>query len=70
MQTAEAGDSGYARRGYVQRSADARAGLDGPVMPSHRRVLMVLAVSGALAFAAWQWIGMDHFLDLLASGCL
>jgi hypothetical protein len=40
-----------------------------PVVP-HRTALLVLAVGGLAAFAAWQVTGVALFLDALGSTCL
>jgi hypothetical protein len=40
-----------------------------PVVP-HRTALLVLALGGLGAFAAWQVAGVTLFLDALGSTCL
>ncbi len=40
-----------------------------PVVP-HRTALLVLAVGGLMAFAAWQVTGVAMFLEALGGTCL
>jgi hypothetical protein len=40
-----------------------------PVVP-HRTALLVLAVGGLAAFAAWQVTGVAIFLEALGGACL
>lgn len=40
-----------------------------PVVP-HRTALLVLAVGGLAAFAAWQVTGVALFLESLGGACL
>jgi|LNFM01.1.fsa_nt_gb hypothetical protein len=40
-----------------------------PVVP-HRTALLVLAIGGLGAFAAWQYMGAALFLDALGGFCL
>ncbi len=42
---------------------------DSPVV-SHRAVLLVLGVGGLLAFAVWQFTGIEHYLNALGGFCM
>jgi hypothetical protein len=50
----------------MDRTAESAAS---PLVP-HRTALLVLSVAGLATFAAWQFTGVETFLDAIGGFCL